>query len=254
MKWWAKLSLILFILGLILTVIGFSLGGSMIEMFRLNGEESTLEEEYKIDEIKSLDLEIGAAKVEIREGTGFRIKAQGTFENRFSSKVENGTWKIKNKGITSNFFAFGNQGVTILIEVPKDMKFENLKLDIGAGQLQADKLMAQNSKIEVGAGNLKMKEFVTDRIDLNCGVGNVEIAGDIKQGGKVECGIGNVMIQLVKPQENYNYKVEVGIGEVRLGNDSYSGLGNERRINSNPTQNYFDLSCGVGKVEIKFDK
>ena len=52
-------------------------------------------------------------------------------------------------------------------------------------------------------------------------------------------------------EEDYNYRIECGMGNVTVGSSSYGGVACEKNIDNGSAYD-FDLDCGMGNVEIMF--
>lgn len=52
-------------------------------------------------------------------------------------------------------------------------------------------------------------------------------------------------------QDNFNYSIDCGIGEVILGGESYSSLGVSREID-NDAEKKMELDCGVGQIHVEY--
>lgn len=248
MKGWLKASLIIFIIGIILIIIGFMLGGGSM-FFHWNEELESFSQEYD-GGIENLKLDIGAAQVVIKEAEGFKVEAQKINKENFKVQLENGELQVINKKFAFNFVGVGNNSSTITIYVPKGFEFNAIKMNLGAGKLEAGTLIAQTTDIEVGAGQLGIRDLTTKDISIDCGVGETRIGGRIQQNAKIHGGVGSITLDLKGKEEEYNYKLQVGVGEVSINGSSYSGLGNDKRITNTQESRLFDIDCGVGKIDI----
>ena len=61
----------------------------------------------------------------------------------------------------------------------------------------------------------------------------------------------NTGAALLDEQDNFNYSIDCGIGEVILGGDSYSSLGVSREID-NDAEKKMELHCGVGQIHVEY--
>ena len=89
-------------------------------------------------------------------------------------------------------------------------------------------------------------------MELECGAGEAVLYGDALREAKIECGVGSVYYTASGSQEDYNYEVECGIGSVTVGGDTYSGLGNKRKIHNGGSKK-MEIECGIGLVDVSFD-
>ena len=84
-------------------------------------------------------------------------------------------------------------------------------------------------------------------------MGTVEVSGDTRQKADLECGVGSLVYTAAGKETDFNYRLECGVGELNIGESSYSGLGVERTID-NRAQRTMDISCDVGSTEIYFEE
>lgn len=147
---------------------------------------------------------------------------------------------------------YKSQG-TLLIQIPEGMQFDESSLSIGAGVLYADDIQAKELDIEVGAGQVSLESFTADKMSLECGAGEASVRGDVVREADIECGVGSVTYVAAGSQQDYNYELSCGIGELIVGNDSFSGLGKECTINNGGSRN-MEIECGIGTVTVVFEE
>lgn len=245
--------------------------------------QNTLNSSDELKNIKSISLDISYGTVTVREGEYFDIKTADGVNNNIDENVSNGVWEISDtaevSGNESTVSIFGIkiteggspfQTTDIELTIPEDFMFENLDIVLGAGTIKADNLIADSANIDVGAGSLRIKsltaksksfysidtgELIIDELtardaNINCGVGNLKASGSINGDSYVTCGIGNVDLDIDGEEEDYNYKVDCGIGTVIINDNSYSGV-NARTRKNNDADDSFTLDCGIGKISLK---
>lgn len=247
MKKSLKISLVILTIGIIMTLVAALLGGRIISFSPNN--TTNISESYS--GVESIDLDLGFSEVEVKTGNDFKIDANNVPINKFKSYVENGVWHVQNN-TSSRIFNINNCQPKVIIYIPESFKSSKLKINIGAGELIADKLNAGDTDINVGAGNLKINNLVTDEIKINCGVGNVEIGGKVNNNGDIKCGVGNIGLNLNGNEKDYNYNLKLGIGEITLNGDNLSGIGS-RVIDNTSNDNNFKIDCGIGKVSLNIN-
>jgi hypothetical protein len=259
--------------------------GTSMEGISDQKSQSTLNSSDNRNNIKSIFLDISYGTVTIKEGEYFDIKTADGANNIIHENVSNGVWEISDandlSGNESNVSIFGFniteggnpfQTTDIELTIPEDFKFENLDIALGAGTIKADNLIAENADINVGAGSLRIKsltaeskslysidtgELVIDDLtasnaNINCGVGKLKASGIINGDSYVTCGIGNVELDIDGEEEDFNYKVDCGIGTVIINNNKYSGV-NARTRKNNDSDDSFTLDCGIGKISLKIN-
>lgn len=159
--------------------------------------------------------------------------------------------------------------VTVYLEIPGNFKFENAEIEIKAGEVDADcgfsadqltvntdaglisleSMEAQIFSVAVGAGEIDIEDSVFKMVYLDCGVGTMDIEADITEYAKIDCGMGTVDLDLAKGVDSANYMLSCGVGSIEIGDNSYTGLSREKRI-ENGASAEFELNCGMGTISI----
>lgn len=214
----------------------------------------------QFSDIRELEIDVTRLDVEILEWDGREIlvdtgdMGQDILDDLEISR-EDGELKIelKNKKKWENLVHSGYEPEgTLLIQIPAGQRFREASVMVGEGRLTADHFQAEELKIEVGAGQVYLDSFTADELDLECGAGEADLYGDALKKVKIECGVGTVRYSTAGSREDYDYEVECGIGSVTVGDDTYSGLGSERKINNGGSRK-MEIECGIGVVDVSFD-
>lgn len=230
-----------------------------------------IRQEYDVNQVENLEVTLNAGELEFLNSDSDKIIVEiagQTSEKDISLKdttlfVED---RIYN-GVRTD-------GVRMWIYLPEDMKLKDLNLTIHAGtaSIEADQIMAENVDIEVDAGELTVEGSVyankdtsvtvgagradidylsTGKLELECGMGETNLSLDAQDDVSISCGMGEVNLKLYGTEESFNYDLECGIGEMRVGSSSYSGLGSSRTID-NGADKKLEAECGVGQMNIQF--
>lgn len=139
----------------------------------------------------------------------------------------------------------------IYISVPKNITLEEVDADIRAGRLEADSISANEMTVDVGAGEGEIKNCSVDCLDASCGAGQLLIDGTARYETKLECDAGKVILTAPGEKESYDYEIACGIGDVQIGQESYSGIDSSvSRDYGN--DNMIQAECGIGRIEIRF--
>lgn len=228
----------------------------------------------------SIDIDIDFGEVAIKEGDEFKVYTSRDNLSYMKSSQKNGTWTIESKrGISFSIFgiSIGNNGLShnkkdkITIIIPKDFRAKRINIELGAGKIAVEQLRADKISLDVGAGTLLIDKLYAyesadmlvgageidvdtieaSNVDIDCGVGSVKIDGGSLIGdNRIKCGVGNVDLELTGNQEDYNYYVDSGIGNVIINEEKYSFTTSTRRTNDLATSE-FDIECGVGNINIQ---
>lgn len=145
-----------------------------------------------------------------------------------------------------------NETGTLYITVPKEKRFESFSADIGAGALEINGLGAYELSLDVNAGQITAENFETDYLEAECGAGEIILQGSARKEAEIKCKLGSIMYTLPGKQSDYDYELSWGAGEVKLGNDLYSGILREAEIN-NGSSRMIEADCGMGNIDIQFE-
>ena len=206
-------------------------------------------------------------KIRVSEDNCFRVEADGM--RKFQGYVEGGTMEISGTSKASNN-SDGNLGGSICLYVPEGYHFENTSLDLGAGSLSVEELQTRALEANVGAGKMTFEKLDADQAELDCGagqmtveelssrvaevsvgMGSVRLTGDVTERLDGECSMGELKLTLAGTQTDFNYDLSCGMGELKVGDDSYNGLAQEKQINNNASKN-MELECAMGSVVVEF--
>lgn len=218
----------------------------------------------------NLDLELGAGDFEIKESDVTDIVVKSSKKINVSKNGD--TVKIH----TPEHFAFIRIGFTepqnnVTIEIPKGIKFDDVTMNIGAGELKCENITAESLKMELGAGTITVEEYACDEVvfsvgageiivgegnakdmDIDVGMGSLISHGTVKGNLDVDCGMGNVQMWLTGSKDDFNYQIDCGMGNVTVGNTSYGGVATDQDFDNDADYDC-DLDCGMGNIEIHFE-
>ena len=142
----------------------------------------------------------------------------------------------------------------VCISYPEDVKLQELEIEMGAGTVYLNRdIETEKLSVEMGAGEFESKNPVTAReADLEIGTGSMTFADLSARKTDGECGLGELDLTLTGTQEDYNYDLECGVGNLDVGSDSYSGLGREKSISNKGADRKLNLECGMGNISVDF--
>lgn len=249
---------------------GFHVGGSVIFEDTANMEfDEGKEMEFAAGEIKNLDIELGAGTFEIVEGDEDKIIIRSA--KKIRAAQSGSTLKIDTgKRVKVHFFGVTDEGNHVEITLPKDKEFHTIDLEIGAGTMNADALIGEELEVEIGAGEIIVDELACEKakisvgagkavvdsgaaeeLDLDVGMGELWYAGSLTGDLDADCGMGNMDIRLDAKEEDYDYQIDVGMGNITVGNSSYGGMAQSKDID-NDAEADMDLDCGMGNIKVHF--
>lgn len=219
--------------------------------------------------ITELQVQAGGCvmKIQVSEDDCFRIEADGM--RKFQGYVEDNTLVIRGTS-KANSNSEGNLGGSICLYVPAGYSFDKVSLDLGAGSLSVEELQTGSLEANVGAGKMAFEKLNADQATLDCGagqitveefnsrmaevsvgMGSVRLTGDVTEQLTGDCSMGELKLTLAGAQGDFNYDLSCGMGEMKVGDDSYNGMAQEKQINNQAAKD-MELNCAMGSVMVEF--
>ena len=183
----------------------------------------------------------------LEEGDSFCVRVYDDSGKNVTVKESSDTLKVKStKKLSKNR--------KVCISYPEDVKLQELEIEMGAGTVYLNRdIETEKLSVEMGAGEFESKNPVTAReADLEIGTGSMTFADLSARKTDGECGLGELDLTLTGTQEDYNYDLECGVGNLDVGSDSYSGLGREKSISNKGADRKLNLECGMGNISVDF--
>lgn len=216
------------------------------------------------DKITKLEIKTGATSTKLIQidEPNFKIETNNKY---ISSRQIGNTLSVEeaSHSIFSGWFDDGD----LIIYVPRQINFADVKINVGAGTFTADRIVTKSLDLEVGAGKTRIDELIAEEearinggagvIDINggrmnnlrldLGAGKTMVCSELAGNSKVEAGVGKLELNLRGGKDRYKFKVDKGIGSVAIdgvgqSDDAVYGQGN----------NLIELESGVGAVEVQF--
>jgi len=247
---------IIFAIGVILCIIGFTMGFSINESsqgprisnfisgFGYDEDETVVYEEmaeadetyeFSTADIHKLDIEVeyGTLIIETHSEDYIAVStSQADSEFRCEKSGETLAIKDEHKGYLGIFDTESSDSY-VYVFIPKDMIFDEIDIEIDAGSADVEDLAGKDISVKVGAGTFSG--------------GNIISTGK----AKFEVGAGSVRLDISGNESDYNYDIDCGIGKIRIGESEFSSLSGRKRIDNNSDID-FKIDCGIGEVELDF--
>ena len=240
-----------FVIGILFLISGIAMGG--FEHFTIFAMPSLQIAANRIDDIhftntnnvQTIKLELNNADVDFIESDDENIEIDAKqIYNKFRIYREDNCIIVKQP-----HYFINKAKASVSIYVPKNTLLKQIKVEVGAGTVRMNELNAQNIKLETGAGSLKVDKIETNQLSVKTGMGDTKIKQALCDQLDIDLGMGDVKVGLQNKIEEYGYNVSVGLGNVDLGNNKFSGAAQERfRYQSKDKK--IDIDCGMGNVSI----
>lgn len=246
--------------GICLICAGISIGGAnqihslpFIQNLDLRIQANRISNfEQDVGYIRSLKIDITKANVTIHEDatrTSVKVKATNVYDG-FKVKQDNDVLVIKQPHY---WFKRINSHISqIDIFIPKGYTFDTIKLDAGTGKSSIYNLNARDIQINTGMGDVYFQNIKCQTLDLDTGMANTVIRDiECQEKMKLDAGMGNLTIDVIGCKKDFDYKVDVGLGNVQIGNEKFSGIVDHKSYQQGKA--LIDIRCGMGNVELRME-
>lgn len=143
----------------------------------------------------------------------------------------------------------------IVVSCPENTEFQKVSVDVGAGAVSVENnLITEEFEISVGAGAFSNAASVTAaNVEAEVGTGALTLEGLDAEKIDAECGLGIIKLEVKGKEKDYSYHLSCGAGTVNLGEQEYSGVGAQNKIENPDASRRMKIQCGMGTVNIGFE-
>lgn len=195
--------------------------------------------------------DIDALKIEAENAVITIIGVSEAVNINYFSNREKNLFQVEGSTLIVKDNKVSNIPAEIEIYIPTG-RMDKIDIDINAGELNADKLIADSISIDMEAGAVQIEELiVTKEGELKTDAGEMVIGYYEGPRLDVECAMGSIMIVCEGEQNDYNFEVECGMGNIQVGENSYAGMGNDVKIH-NESDKSIKAECGMGEIILEF--
>ena len=212
-------------------------------------------------DILSIDIDLSYTNLIIKNGLELKVE---TNNKDVIIKEDNRVLEIEEE--KKHFFK-NYEDYELILYIPKDKIFEKIEIDAGAGKIEIETLKCNNlkfkfgagkatinnlisikeSKIEGGAGSILIANGSLNNLNLDMGIGKFELTSNLTGNIKIDAFIGEVLLHILNKKDNYTFKIDKGIGTIKIDSSNISKEGIY-----GTGKNYIDIDGGIGKIAIDF--
>ena len=265
-KIWLIVAAIMIGSGLVIALIGKSMGGDrQVAQWALNGDlslgpfhisglgvnvhfsDEDWDSSYEVykgtvgqtavadaSNIRRLEVEIGGAAVEMRISKDDHFYFESTDAPKYQCYVHGDTLYLKAGAANWSLRA----GDKICLYIPEGWKFTDTSIALGGGTISMDELCAEHMEMEVGAGKVNVKSLTVEDIQVEIGAGSVKLAEVTAQQADLEVGMGELTL-------DGNVTGDL-TAECSMGSMEFVITGAESEHN-------YEVECSLGSVRIGGD-
>ncbi len=208
-----------------------------------NTDGEMREETIPAGQIDSIKMKITGGEVNIRLTDNSETITCYSNRNQKLCSVEYNTLTIQDDGLWED--------LQLELYLPEKI-WKKVALELGAGSAHIENLQAEKASVTLGAGEVTLDFlFCTDRVDFKVGTGELTAAFCDVKNLKLDCGIGSMAVVLAGGESDYDYRLQCGLGIIRLPDQEFTGTRWENKVNTG-TEKKVEANCGIGEIVIDF--
>ena len=206
---------------------------------------------FQSQDIKRINFDLKNVDLTIEENNSddqVRIQIENSGKNDISVKNNSGTLEIKDH---RSKIGKTTKNIDVVLDIPADLELEDVLVELGVGDVEIEKLLVKYTlNMKLGTGDVEIEHLSAGTLDVSCGVGNLEIEKLRLEGSaSIEGGVGDTRIGMLANENDFNYEISTGVGDVRIFDSEFRGLGGAKKI-SNGSDKEIVIHSGVGDMEI----
>lgn len=234
--------------------------GALVSIF--GGSEDLVGEmvTYEITgEVKELEIELGAARLEIRAGTEFSLSSDHKYIN-VSQTGDSLSIREPRRVVHRG------ESPQVILTLPSDVTLDRIYISTGAGRVSIETLAAERlsfdlgagevvigslsalteAEINGGAGQMTVRGGTLRNLDLDMGVGELRLTARLLGDCDLDYGVGEAHLTLLGDKSDYRIELEKGIGSATVDGVTVSG----GIYGDGPC--HVEINGGVGAITVSF--
>lgn len=166
-----------------------------------------------------------------------------------------------------------NKVPQLTVSLPEGITFDDVDISIGASEVQSEHdsiscnyltmtigagefdgqgfYVSEKAIFKLGVGELSLEGGKYNELQLDCGIGEMNFSGEVTGDISAKCGVGEINMWLNADEEDYNYDVKCGLGEIEINDIVYSNISGSRKVKNEGAVKTLKADCGTGEIEIQ---
>lgn len=229
----------------------------ILDLEELEGKKEQLS--LTADTLGSLEIDVEACDVVVWESEDANawifVDGNHSYRPRYSIENDGGKSRLLIENEVEHYYWRNAPNDTVYLWLPKGCAFEECDIDMGAGYMGSIFLKAKEMKVNVGAGLLETDGFEGEEVSLTVGAGEL-IADRITAGtANLEVGAGHMAVGEVSVSGEMDLELSAGMAEVAgaiTGDlDLECDMGEVvMRLTGSEEDHSYNVECGMGTVTV----
>lgn len=194
--------------------------------------------------VKRLEIEVQNAEIVI-------FATESTDDFIYYSNKEKAIAKVDGSTLKLEDHSSLQDKIELEIYIPLG-ELKEIEIEAINGTVSADKMAADNVTIEIDNAAVEIEELIVEnKAELKINAGQMVIGYYSGTELETECAMGSIMVVCEGNQNDYNYDLECGMGQIQIQENKYSGIGKDLQIH-NESDKFIKAECALGEIILEF--
>ena len=238
----------------VLVAMTFCLAGCMnLDYSYENADKYTAGDRVIGNKIDKIDVDYVAGDVKIMAAPASAVSVKETANRDLEEEEMVHTWvdgtTLRVKYCASDCgMSIKDLEKELTLAVPKDIRLNGMKLDLAAGDLNADLGKIDEFKLDAAAGNLDITAAEVKKFDVDAAAGDCEFTfAKTPEDTNIDAAAGNIKIKLPK-QCDLTLKIDMAAGDFHYYDIMFTKKGKAYVCGNG--SNEMSIDCAAGDITV----
>ncbi|MDR5587076.1 DUF4097 family beta strand repeat-containing protein [Clostridium aquiflavi] len=248
--------------GLILAVIGFSMGGKFGIIrdksgYKILDKEDGIVKIEASSDFKSIEINSTVDKIDIIKSYKYGIEIEyNSNENDVNYSIKDGKLVIQGNKSQDTFnnisFGIGNTHIPsyIKVYVPDAADLDTINVKSSNTKITMNSINANEISINCNYGEIKSNNLIANGLKIASNNSDIDLDGEFKGVTSISSHYGDINLRTNISKELYNYSTSCDYGDINIDGDKFTNK--VEKNGNNNAQHSIDITSNNGDINVNF--
>lgn len=200
--------------------------------------------------VTKLIVDVDCGEIKVFKGSTFNIQTKAINKEDISISENNGEYHFTVNQNTINLI--GDNEQKIYITLPESTK--DISINQSLGEVEMSNMVLTNLNINNDLGSVDLENVTFENGEISLSMGDLDFYGDFTKQLNVKNSAGEVDIHLIKSEMDYNYDLNVSMGNLEINDYDHGSIdASYKQNNQKETTLYARLDLGDLTIDYGLD-